>query len=30
MRSGTAIVLGALLVLILGAGLLQFVLIGRG
>jgi len=30
MRSGTAIVLGALLVLILGAGLIQFVLMGRG
>jgi hypothetical protein len=30
MRSGTAIVLGALLVLILGAALIQFVLIGRG
>ncbi len=29
MRSGTAIVLGALLVLILGAALIQFVLIGR-
>jgi hypothetical protein len=29
-RSGTAIVLGALLVLILGAALIQFVLIGRG
>jgi len=30
MRSGTAIVLGALLFLILGAALIQFVLIGRG
>ena len=30
MRSGTAIVLGALLVLILGAALIQFVLMGRG
>jgi hypothetical protein len=30
MRSGTAFVLGALLVLILGAALIQFVLIGRG
>ncbi len=30
MRSGTAIVLGALLVLILGAALIQFVLLGRG
>ena len=30
MRSGTAIVLGALLVLILGAALIQFVVIGRG
>jgi hypothetical protein len=29
-RSGTAIVLGALLVLILGAALIQFVLFGRG
>jgi hypothetical protein len=29
-RSGTAFVLGALLVLILGAALIQFVLIGRG
>jgi hypothetical protein len=29
-RSGTAIVLGALLVLILGAALIQFVLMGRG
>ena len=29
MRSGTAIVLGALLVLILGAALIQFVLMGR-
>jgi hypothetical protein len=29
-RSGTAIVLGALLVLILGAAVIQFVLIGRG
>jgi len=28
MRSGTAIVLGALLVLILGAALIQFVLMG--
>jgi hypothetical protein len=30
MRTGTAIVLGALLMLILGAGLIQFVLMGRG
>jgi hypothetical protein len=30
MRSGTAIVLGVLLVLILGAALIQFVLMGRG
>jgi hypothetical protein len=30
MRSGTAIVLGALLVLILGAAVIQFVLMGRG
>ena len=30
MRSGTAIVLGVLLVLILGAALIQFVLLGRG
>ena len=30
MRSGTAIILGALLVLILGAALIQFVLMGRG
>jgi len=30
MRSGTAFVLGALLVLILGAAVIQFVLIGRG
>jgi hypothetical protein len=30
MRSGTAIVLGALLVLILGAALIQFVVMGRG
>jgi hypothetical protein len=30
MRSGTAIVLGALLVLILGAALIQFVLMGKG
>ena len=30
MRSGTAIVLGALLILILGAALIQFVLMGRG
>lgn len=30
MRSGTAIVLGVLLALILGAALLQFVVIGRG
>jgi hypothetical protein len=30
MRSGTAIVLGALLLLILGAALIQFVLIGKG
>jgi hypothetical protein len=29
-RSGTAIVLGVLLVLILGAALIQFVLMGRG
>jgi len=29
-RSGTAIVLGVLLVLILGAALIQFVLLGRG
>jgi len=29
-RSGTAIVLGALLLLIMGAALIQFVLIGRG
>jgi hypothetical protein len=30
MRSGTAIVLAILLVLILGAALVQFVLMGRG
>ena len=30
MRSGTAIVLGVLLVLILGAALIQFVLMGKG
>jgi hypothetical protein len=30
MRSGTAFVLGALLVLILGAAVIQFVLMGRG
>jgi hypothetical protein len=30
MRSGTAIVLAVLLVLILGAALVQFVLMGRG
>ena len=30
MRSGTAIVLGVLLALILGAALIQFVFIGRG
>ena len=30
MRSGTAIVLGILLALILGAAVIQFVLIGRG
>jgi len=30
MRSGTAIVLALLLVLILGAALIQFVLMGRG
>jgi hypothetical protein len=30
MRSGTAIVLGALLLLILGAALIQFVVMGRG
>jgi len=30
MRSGTAIVLGVLLALILGAALIQFVLIGNG
>ncbi len=30
MRSGTAWVLGALLVLILGAAVLQFVVMGRG
>jgi len=30
MRSGTAFVLGALLLLILGAALIQFVLMGRG
>ena len=30
MRSGTAIVIGVLLVLILGAALIQFVLLGRG
>ena len=30
MRSGTAIVLGALLVLILGDALIQFVLMGKG
>jgi hypothetical protein len=30
MRSGTAIVLGVLLALILGAGLIQFVVMGRG
>jgi hypothetical protein len=30
MRTGTAIVLGALLVLILGAALIQFVVMGRG
>jgi len=29
-RSGTAIVIGVLLVLILGAALIQFVLLGRG
>ena len=29
MRSGTAVVLGALLVLILGAALIQFVVMGR-
>jgi hypothetical protein len=29
-RSGTAIVLGALLLLILGAALIQFVLMGKG
>jgi len=29
-RSGTAIVLGVLLVLILGAALIQFVLMGKG
>jgi hypothetical protein len=29
MRSGTAIVLGALLLLILGAALIQFVLMGK-
>jgi len=29
-RSGTAIVLGVLLALILGAALIQFVLMGRG
>jgi hypothetical protein len=30
MRSGTAIVLGVLLLLILGAALIQFVLMGKG
>ena len=30
MRSGTAIVLGVLLALILGAALIQFVLMGKG
>jgi hypothetical protein len=30
MRSGTAWVLGALLVLILGAAVVQFVVMGRG
>ena len=30
MRSGTAIVLGVLLLLILGAAVLQFALMGRG
>lgn len=30
MRSGTAFVLGALLVLIMGAAVLQFVIMGRG
>jgi hypothetical protein len=30
MRSGTAIVLGLLLLLILGAALVQFVLLGKG
>jgi hypothetical protein len=30
MRSGTAFVLGALLLLILGSALIQFVLMGRG
>jgi hypothetical protein len=30
MRSGTAIVLGVLLALILGAALIQFVVMGRG
>lgn len=30
MRSGTAIVLGVLLLLIIGAALVQFVLLGRG
>lgn len=30
MRSGTALILAALLALILGAALIQFVFIGRG
>jgi hypothetical protein len=30
MRSGTAIVLGVLLALILGAALIQFVVMGKG
>jgi hypothetical protein len=30
MRSGTALVLGVLLLLILGAAVLQFVVMGRG
>lgn len=30
MRSGTAIVLGVLLAMILGAALIQFVVMGRG
>lgn len=30
MRSGTAIVLGVLLLLIIGAALVQFVVLGRG